>query len=901
MSVSNENRIDNPFNVEVCVDIEGFNQKPDKKTDTPQIVLRIAKYYKNISLPDLAKEVTLPDAHSWTPAVYTESYNKDRVWGLWKNNEGWKEQQTFALDFDNNICFKNIIDRCNRYNILPCFAYSTFSDIDNTKFRLVFVLPEVISEIRIRNLIQLSLMTLFSEADSSCKDAARLYYGGKVVIYENYESEIDIHYIIHAVCRYFKDTDPTNASKKIKNYCESIGLNLLNGYPHIVEEYIGQESIENLATDTDSKKDSEIKSGKMTNLTQVLYYYNRSCAGLVKKRYTLSLSDTIKTPARNNKPAKFKTTNELIKREKQRNIDYEKMADKCQLFREFITGQYWAYHSELFGLATNLLCLEGGKEQFFKGLNSTNKYGEKFNDFIFYANYINSVSYAPQRCEYFCQFSNSCKHGKNIIETTKLLRGHVNIISEPLFKPIDKAREDLSIFYNNAILSIEKEIHVCKVSPGTGKTQQYLEAKNSIISVPRHELKDEIAPRMRKKGNDIIVTPKLPEISDYDRKNVEALYAIGSYSKANIYLRDLAKKGNNDILKYLDHLDDAQKSSKTVITTHERMLFFNDTSRDKLIIDEDPINTILKQGKVTMRDLINFRFLLNNYLCDLGIIDDIITIIEKMPANKAEEMGTYLHKDLKEYEKHLSCDLPKYNIKSNVFGFLNCNFYFKEVIEGEVVIHYITKRSLPDKNIIIMSATANELIYKKLFGDRVEFTDIGHVEMKGNLIQYPERSYSRYQLKHEEEHLKFLQSIIKDNPVITHKIHQDKFPNVIATYGNLSGLDKFSGQDIFLAGTPHLNPITYILFALALGYKITPSDLEMRYVPVNYNGFEFYFYTYSENPELRQIQFYLIESELQQAIGRARLVNHDCTVTVFSSFPIPGAEFRYFEKQEKIA
>ncbi len=41
---------------------------------------------------------------------------------------------------------------------------------------------------------------------------------------------------------------------------------------------------------------------------------------------------------------------------------------------------------------------------------------------------------------------------------------------------------------------------------------------------------------------------------------------------------------------------------------------------------------------------------------------------------------------------------------------------------------------------------------------------------------------------------------------------------------------------------------------------------------------------------LRAIQFYMIESELEQAVGRARLLRCDCTVNLFSDFPLRQAE-----------
>jgi hypothetical protein len=43
----------------------------------------------------------------------------------------------------------------------------------------------------------------------------------------------------------------------------------------------------------------------------------------------------------------------------------------------------------------------------------------------------------------------------------------------------------------------------------------------------------------------------------------------------------------------------------------------------------------------------------------------------------------------------------------------------------------------------------------------------------------------------------------------------------------------------------------------------------------------------------------MIESELVQAIGRARLVRYQCCVTVLNNLPIPGADFVHLDGEER--
>ena len=58
---------------------------------------------------------------------------------------------------------------------------------------------------------------------------------------------------------------------------------------------------------------------------------------------------------------------------------------------------------------------------------------------------------------------------------------------------------------------------------------------------------------------------------------------------------------------------------------------------------------------------------------------------------------------------------------------------------------------------------------------------------------------------------------------------------------------------------------------------------------VRYNGYEFSFMTY-KGEALRELQFYFIRKELEQCIGRARILRKDCKVLVLSNFPCEQAE-----------
>ena len=85
-------------------------------------------------------------------------------------------------------------------------------------------------------------------------------------------------------------------------------------------------------------------------------------------------------------------------------------------------------------------------------------------------------------------------------------------------------------------------------------------------------------------------------------------------------------------------------------------------------------------------------------------------------------------------------------------------------------------------------------------------------------------------------------------------------------------------------GTPHINNVVYFLTAKVLGIEFKTSDLTMSYQKVIYNGFEFKFNCF-DNESLRMIQFSYIESDLIQAVGRARTLRTDAKVDLIFKLP----------------
>ena len=92
---------------------------------------------------------------------------------------------------------------------------------------------------------------------------------------------------------------------------------------------------------------------------------------------------------------------------------------------------------------------------------------------------------------------------------------------------------------------------------------------------------------------------------------------------------------------------------------------------------------------------------------------------------------------------------------------------------------------------------------------------------------------------------------------------------------------------LLVIGALHRPDYVYKLIAVALGHRLgldTTQELVNR--RVCRNGFEFYAVSFDDT-FLQEVQFALIETELEQAVGRARIGEHNCRVDMYTNIPLP--------------
>lgn len=746
-------------------------------------------------------------------------------------NENWKQQSVFGIDFDKGlITVEEVLARLNQMNIHPQLWYSSFSATEQLrKFRVVLFVDAPVKEESIRKMITEGLLSLFPEADKKCKDASRIFFGGKDSAIINY------------------------APVSTENLINAMGIELITkdgGRTRKVPVDI-----------FDSENGCNIKTGKKGDLLYN-YYRNSRISPELNKKTTYIKGGEI--------------------------IDFAIARKRIKLLDEFLNGT-WLYHDHLFGLASNLIYIKGGRKLMNETMHYYNTAGKTFyteNNFNINT-YLNRVDYPPIPVYSFSPYAED-QEVYDIISATKDIRGLIEQTA-PINKVSLKQAETLfKTKFEEVKEDTEGGIHLFRLPTAIGKTEAIL-SSTGTIAAPTNQLKEDIGNRMRMP---FMTTPdSIVFESEILNKKLNYYYSIGLPTKATALLHSvIGEKGQvkypaadiERVRDYLNQLQSSYYSNLTVLTTHDRALHSQFT-HDTIIFDEDPLNSLIDIKQVRISDiqkLDNQTLLLNNNLINVigylktAIPGEIVTTpIFALDVDELIEKLTYS------------------SIQTNIFELFNSSYLIKDTQDYDL-IHYVVKRNLPKKKkIIILSATLPVYIYKKLYGDRVKVTDMRDVEQQGTIIQYTKRSCSRHSLG---RYVTDVSREVGDKPVITFKSFAHHFKNPVEGmhFGNCSGYDNMKGQNLVVVGTPHRNMIEYLLTAKVMGIEFKTTDTTMSYQKIEYNGFKFKFNCF-DNEELRNIQLSLIESDLIQAVGRARTLRTDATVEVYSNFPLRlSNEFR---------
>ena len=855
--------------VKVLLDRQGYIDKQAAKADSGKISGRISGEEITIEVSELA-HVVGDKGYTFSPAVYG---------GRSRKQENFSEIQLFGIDIDKGISYKEITDKCKRIGLPVLFSYHTLSSSSAyPKYRLVFSHIVPITNSDIAKSVLGMLKTLFPEADGSCFELARMFFGGKKLIEVNDDATFRIDVLANKFqeCLYIRDK--TSYIRNLSRFAKQYNI----GY-----DKFGLR----ICTYQFGTSEGEMAE-KMGNCIKDIIPIPQSSAQIVVEELKDRLSTSTVSSA---------CVPERLYIEK---IAEGKLISVCRLYRDLREVKYLP-HGAKFLLATNLRFLKGYKKRFFRYLHQYDNDENYIKRWEYQWRKIErDYKYNPENCNpEDCPYYDRCIHEKNIVSTVIGRRKIVHTDNEK-YVTLNEAyiRTRNSIY--EAVEKVDKDIHLIKAQTGIGKTHIYTELVRSgklkfIIAVPTVKLKREISWKL---GDIAVEVVSLQELllPDDVREKVELLYSRGLHKEARKYIahyaKDLpdgfyAKEQCMDYLKYKEKLRDG---SKSIIMTHAQLLNLNyeDTNGYIVLVDEDILLTVLRDVKaVSVSDL------------EAAVSNGLITGV------KAEELKQILKEEKGRYQRSIFQDrfsyineeeMDKAAIDEDINSLLQAGSYYLDKNNG--MLNYFVPKKVPEQKIIVMSATLDYEIYKAYFSNRkIHIYDIPKVLYKGRVIQYSFYSMSRRNISELESEGWKKETLLNDMLDMTEEridygisfkewdnLLQKKLPMEPRHFGNSAGTDIYCGKNGIIIGTPHLREESYKLIACYLGIDVNEKVCIMKRITVDYNGFQFFLMSY-KNPLLREIQLYMISSELEQSIGRSRLLRNDAKVFVFSNFPCEQA------------
>ena len=810
-----------------------------------------------------------------------------------KSPETFKQSQLFVLSFDNStgdsinekLSFEEIETRAKRYGLPMLFAYKKdprrWTESERKEFSVVFLNETPVTDLREAETMQKALLTIFPEADKDCS-VLKLYEGGRGGLLHSDATipTINADWLLMNMCLYLKDRyGATNYKRKLVEFAEVTGVKL--DKRHLPDVFF---------VDVDAE-DHEREIGDKNSSTCITDIAD-SDKFLSHPEYKINFMDgddlRRSTPSTSSHQAYQSSTLKLL-------------SSRCRLYRDFEAGGRRLTQQELLGLATNLSQVKSGQKSFNAVLSSKTYDGqETLDNWNYYFYYIKGKGSRP--CTHFCPYRDTCKHGRDILSTSKPKYHQIVKLAnwgEPLVG-LDEACKNFTEKFQEAVESEEVCWHVIKSQTALGKTQAVLEFLKYthlkvLLVVPTNRLKREICKRAKKMGIKLIVSPSLHEIQDeipdivWDE--IQALYDEGKSPMPRLE-KAIAE---NDVecaklfMKYKRELSEFESAAGHAITTHRRVTNMDASKYDLIIIDEDIIysTVIPNRETVSLSDLKKLRKKVRKELAASDPLAAKITKILKK-VNDSE----FFTLDKVNYHRAYADIKMAVNIPALCSATYFCHRAASDQENDltEDSITFIKPVKFPeDKKYIMLSATADERICELYFEkENVRFYNCKEAVLTGKLYQYGDKPMGRSSIRKDPSIIERIKQWTGFEHTISFKEFH-KYYDGDLHFGNCAGCDTLKGENIDVIGTAHQPEWIYKLFAYSLGYEV--NDRLKPGTDVVHNGFQFRFITYA-NEILKDIQFYMIESELEQAVGRARLLRCDCTVNLFSDFILKQAEIK---------
>ena len=848
----------------ICYDKYSYEEKPSSKA-IKKITNIIAKNEIKVSIEEL--KYLILDGHTWCTTTFINGK---------KLQDEMKSQQLFALDFDGGISKDEVLARAEKYNLPIVLLYETLSSTDWNRFRAVFAHHEPVMNKQLAKLIQLCIYEMFPEADYSSKDFTKLYFPGKEAYMPKTEKCFYLYDLLINMPLYLKERDSAHCKRKIETIAKTTGIVLQNNTFKI-------DFSQNCAPcNTPLPPLSEDKNGETVIYTLYIkdditnspffgqiYFYNSH----ENNKYIINNS--------------IQETHVYCQK-----IDYNGLERKCRLFDEFVSGKRKLIHHEWFGLSSNLIHMQKGLTIFTETLLKYPDYYDNADNKLEQVKRMSNSITGPMYCEKFCTYADECSHYKNIALTAKQpAKTMISLPNNDLYYPIAEVRQDLFNKTSASISITSPGISIIKAQTGIGKTEAILQLmkysdRPFIIALPTHQLIQQVSERAEKNGIDFITTPDIKSLEKIDKKlysEINSLFLIGAETEVLEHLRVYNKKHKTPAIEsYINQMDKLYSCNSHIITTHARLIYMKESflANRTIIIDEDIAPTLLQHNYISIED---FNSILNLFSANTSVLNFLHTIQGHCNSN-SEYFSTSPFFNNYSYADIVWKLIRDSGIRfsSNVMRFFYASSFYYD--DKKNCICFIDMKHLYQScRYTVLSATADEQLYRYIFKKHsICFNECKKVKYAGSVILHHDRTYSRKDIINNEGLYEKLHLEYPNCFFITFKDYDPMRKEGDLYFGMTHGFDHMKGKNLVVVGTPHKPEYVYKLTAMQLN---VPYNDTLSMKEIEYNGFRFYFSTYN-TPELRRIQLWNISTDLEQAVGRARIINNDVTIDVYSNLPV---------------
>ena len=839
--------MNNKHEIVVHLDEQEFTEKPRDEM-VARISNRITRKRVKISLRDFSHYV------GERGVTFTRALFKGQ-----RVTDSFEEQVLFAVDIDEGLSYQEFMKKSKDYDILPFLVYDTFSATPKQeKFRAVYLMDTVIEKKKLAELFNVMLIRVFPESDKTCRDVTRMFYGGKGIKYFDENNFLRIENLVRAYHCRMHEKDPKNYRRNIEKLAGDYGIACNDGCMKIYRK--------------DLVMDEKIPQGADILGSMVVEY------GSIKKK------EKIKKEI-DGKREKNDSENSLdfpILR-----IDKDKMSTYCMLYRKHLAEHL--HHNLKFLLATNLQYIRGGKSLFMDGIEEEETESRK--NWKMEWKQIKSYGYKPQGCmKGGCPYAEKCNVDSLY---SKLTWKIIPLRKKESYVTLEDAQNELRQYLREAVEAKDRGIHLIKAQTALGKTQAYCELASEksdqafMFVVPTLDLQDEIVKRLEVAGSHCIKTvsciEKTKELDLSIYNELIMLYDSGQGDKVKGRIQEYLESNADELseitieeVKRCLNQQEKLDGSCNVVTTHKMFLNLplKILEQYEIIVDEDILMSVIKDNGSVSRKKITEAL-------DAGIFsgeaEKRLKMLQNLEPEKAVKLEPLRISELSDKNMERFGDLVVL-LGSQVF-------YYEENTQD---IRYFNPMEIPKVKTIVLSATLNEKIWKDFCKNRrVRMNEVGTVRYKGKLMQFTYYSMSRECIRKLDgqkvkEAIKEITGVPEEQ-IITFKKFMDESE---IHFGKTEGFDKLKGKNLAIIGTPHYIVALYKMVGKYLDYDTSKKLCRQRVENSNYS---FKLMTFSD-AEMRNLQMYILEAELEQAVGRARLLRYDAVVWVFSNFPLKQAE-----------